>query len=37
MTTTQMPNMIQANIHQDAINRVSGFFNATLVLQRQLV
>ncbi len=30
MTTTQMPNMIQANIHQDAINRVSGFFNATL-------
>ena len=33
MTTTQMPQMpqeIQANIHQDAITRVSGFFNATI-------
>ena len=30
MTTAQMPDSIQAIIHQDAINRVSGFFNATI-------
>ena len=29
MTTTQMPPTIQANVHQDAISRVSGFFNAS--------
>ena len=29
MTTTQIPDSIRASIHQDAINRVSEFFNAT--------
>ena len=29
MTTAQIPQEIQASIHQDAINRVSRFFNAT--------
>ena len=29
MTTPQIPQSIQASIHQDAINRVSQFFNAT--------
>ena len=29
MTTTQLPQQIIASIHQDAINRVSEFFNAT--------
>ena len=29
MTTTQLPRSIQASIHQDAINRVSEFFNAS--------
>ena len=29
MTTKQIPNQIQASIHQDAINRVSEFFNAS--------
>ena len=29
MTTAQIPQSIQASIHQDAINRVSQFFNAT--------
>ena len=29
MTTKQIPDSIQASIHQDAINRVSQFFNAT--------
>ncbi len=29
MTATQIPQSIKANIHQDAINRVPGFFNAT--------
>ena len=29
MTTKQMPEQIRASIHQDAINRVSEFFNAT--------
>ena len=29
MTTAQIPSEIKASIHQDAINRVSGFFNAT--------
>ena len=29
MTTKQIPDQIQASIHQDAINRVSDFFNAS--------
>ena len=29
MTTAQIPHSIKATIHQDAINRVSGFFNAS--------
>ena len=29
MTTDQMPPTIQASVHQDAISRVSGFFNAS--------
>ena len=29
MTTQQIPEYIQASIHQDAINRVSGFFNSS--------
>ena len=29
MTTPQVPSSIRATIHQDAINRVAGFFNAT--------
>ena len=29
MSTKQMPEQIRASIHQDAINRVSEFFNAT--------
>ena len=29
MTTKQIPDQIQASIHQDAINRVSEFFNAS--------
>ena len=29
MTTLQTPESIHASIHQDAINRVAGFFNAT--------
>ena len=29
MTTEQLPRTIKASIHQDAINRVPGFFNAT--------
>ena len=29
MTITEIPESIQATIHQDAINRVSAFFNAS--------